>query len=242
MRLTPAPAERSWMHGIVGGPGADQRFAYRCLPVMMANQSGWLVRNTHRLFVTWSGGPNVSDLQIIYQSGSAPYPAVSHFGYGILSWRIPYVFRTPPGYNLLVRGPSNLPKENVYALEGLVETDWADSTFTMNWQLTRPNIPVIFGIDEPICMLVPQRRGELERFRPEVREMTSNSELEAGYRLWRESRAEFLRDARQTDSTAAQRGWQRHYFSGTSVAGWQAVQHQRKMRLRTFDAHPEQAN
>ena len=49
----------------------------------------------------------------------------SHFGDGILTWHLPILFRTPPGYNLLVRGPANYPKDAVSPLEGIVETDWA---------------------------------------------------------------------------------------------------------------------
>jgi Family of unknown function (DUF6065) len=39
---------------------------------------------------------------------------VSHFGDGIRTWHLPMLFRTPPGYKLLVRGPANYPKEAVY--------------------------------------------------------------------------------------------------------------------------------
>ena len=45
-------------------------------------------------------------------------PMSSHFGYGILTWTLPYLFRTPPDWNLLARGPSNLPKDGIQALEG----------------------------------------------------------------------------------------------------------------------------
>jgi Family of unknown function (DUF6065) len=43
------------------------------------------------------------------------------------------VFRTPPGCNLYVRGPANSPKDGIAALEGIIETDWSEATFTMNW-------------------------------------------------------------------------------------------------------------
>ena len=49
----------------------------------------------------------------------------------------------------------------------MIETDWSVATFTMNWKLTRPHWPVTFEIGEPICMVVPQRRGELESFHPQ---------------------------------------------------------------------------
>ena len=74
----------------------------------------------------------------------------SHFGEGVITWNIPFLFRTSPGYNLLVRGPSNWIKDGVQALEGIVETDWAVQTFTMDWKFTRPRRWVRFEADEPI--------------------------------------------------------------------------------------------
>jgi hypothetical protein len=48
-------------------------------------------------------------------------PAMRHFGHGILTLHLPFLFRTPPGWNLLVRGPANRPKDGAAPLEGLVE-------------------------------------------------------------------------------------------------------------------------
>ncbi len=59
-------------------------------------------------------------------------------------------------------------------MEGIVETDWASSVFSMNWKLTRAHMPVRFEVDEPICMIVPQRRAELEEFTPELRPIESD--------------------------------------------------------------------
>ena len=135
MRLEAACTTRSWM------AATDQQFANRCLPLLMANQSGWFVLNCHPLRATWTGDDAIAGLCVEYLDGSPPYPAISHFGYGVLTWTLPYLFRTSPGYNLLVRGPANWPKDGACPLEGVVETDWAVATFTMNWKLTRPITP-----------------------------------------------------------------------------------------------------
>jgi hypothetical protein len=127
-----------------------QRFANRCLPMLIANQ-GWHILNTRKIAVTWDGGAAIGSLRIDHADGNAVPFVGSHFGSGILTWNIPYLFRTPPGFNLLVRGPANWPKDGIQALEGIVETDWADATFTMNWQMTRPHFTVIFEAGEPIA-------------------------------------------------------------------------------------------
>jgi hypothetical protein len=153
--LIAAPATRDWMDQ------TSQKFANRCLPMLISNQAGWLVLNPHRFLVTWTGGETIEDLQLRYAEPPPSPLATSHFGHGILTISIPYVFKTPPGYNLQVRGPANAPKDAIAPLEGIVETDWTEATFTMNWKMTRPTT-VAFDAGEPIAMIVPQLRGELE--------------------------------------------------------------------------------
>ncbi|HEX6290597.1 MAG TPA: DUF6065 family protein [Herpetosiphonaceae bacterium] len=229
MRLAPATAARAWMDNT-----AD-RFAHRCLPLRIANQHGWVILNSHAVRVTWTGDDHISGVRVEYLSGAAPYPIASHFGHGILTWHIPYMFRTPPGYNLLVRGPANSPKDGIYPLEGMVETDWAVATFTMNWKLTRPNHAVTFDVDEPMCMIVPQRRGELEAFRPEIHDIASAPAIHAGYRQWLGSREQFLAGLKLPTVRSAKDAWQKHYFQGTSPGGDHAPEHQVKLQLHPFD-------
>ena len=49
--LIPAPAARAWIPQTFNG--------YRCLPLLMANQSGWLVLNPAPIRVIWDGGAGV---------------------------------------------------------------------------------------------------------------------------------------------------------------------------------------
>jgi Family of unknown function (DUF6065) len=225
MRLQAAPLERRWMDESSGG------FAYRCLPLLIANQSGWLVLNSQRVELMWDGGDAVSSIAIAHPGGSPPFPASSHFGHGIVTWIMPFLFRTPPGYNLLVRGPANLPKDGVSPLEGIVETDWAVSSFTMNWQLTRPGVTVTFDVDEPICMIVPQRRGEIESFDPEIRPIADEPELAARAYRWIDSRRRFIEALSAPGSTET---WQKHYFQGVTPDGVSGEGHQTKLSVREF--------
>jgi hypothetical protein len=228
MSLVAAPADRDWMDA------TPNRFANRCLPLRIAAQAGWFVLNSDALRVTWNGGNSKSDIEIESLDGGRINYAGSHFGSGILTWNLPFLFRTPPGYNLQVRGPANWPKDGAYALEGIVETDWLESTFTMNWKLTRADLPVVFEADEPICMIVPQRRGELEAFEPEVCEIGDEPALAEAYERWAESRGKFNRDLGVPGSEAAKRGWQKDYVRGMTLGGVRAKEHQTKLKLKDF--------
>ena len=96
---------------------------------------------------------------------------------------MPCVFRTPPGVDLLVRGPANLPKDGIAALEGLVESDWIEVPFTVSWN-SRPGLPVRFDEGEPFAMVVPQRRLDLEAYRPTVRSLREAPALVETVKRW----------------------------------------------------------
>lgn len=230
--LVPGSASRSWMDA------TNHRWPYRCLPMVIANQAGWVILNDQAFFATWTGGNDPDSLTFAYPRGvREPHVAESHFGYGILTFKIPFLFRTPPGYVLLVRGPANWPKDGICALEGIVETDWAVQTFTMNWKFTRPSATVPFSLGEPICMIVPQRRGELESFHPELRDLESEPELARGHEQFARSRSEALAAHPWGEHRPATGGayWQKQYFRGLYPDDSAAPVHQSRLALRPFD-------
>lgn len=234
MPLVPAFLNRDWMEA------TDKRYANRCLPLLIANQAGWMLLSAHELVITWTGGNSTASVYVEVVKGDPPWPASSHFGYGIVTWHVPYLFRTPPGYNLLARGPANLPKDGIFPLEGIIETDWSYATFTMNWKMTRANQSVTFQVGDPICMLVPQRRGELEAFRPEIRNLETAPGLHQDFEAWSQGRDLFNTELHRPGSEAAKQGWQKHYFRGIAPGAQPMPEHQTKLRLRPFaDCEPQ---
>jgi hypothetical protein len=208
-------------------------FACRCLPLLIANQAGWQILNSFPIRATWDGSDRLDGVTIEPLSERLP-PAKSHFGSGILTWSLPYLFRTPRGYNLHVRGPANSPKDGAAPLEGTIETDWTVATFTMSWKLTRPGMPVVFEAEEPICTIAPHRRGELEAFQPRLKKLLQSPKLALSYERWSQSRAAFLKDLLRPGSAAQRRGWQRDYLNGTSPDGSREPEHQTKLNLQPF--------
>ena len=186
MPIVSAPTDREWMDA------TTQRFAYRCLPLVLANQAGWLIPCPASLTVRWNGGRRLRDTKIRFTRRPNDERVLSHFGHGILTFSIPYLFRTPRGINLWVKGPSNSIKDGIQPLEGIVETDWSPATFTMNWKLTRPNNPVRFKQGEPICMIVPVPRGLTESLAPRIVPPQKNRRLLAQHLKWQREREHFI--------------------------------------------------
>jgi len=217
MTIEPGPVRRQWMDDTPG------RFANRCLPMLLANQHGWWLCTRRRVAAIWYGGHGPETLEV---EGGGNI-AVSHFGDGILTWHIPWLFRTSPGWNLWVRGPSNWFLSNAYALEGIVETDWTVATFTMNWLFVEPEHEVLWEPGDPIAMLVPVPRGQVEAIVPRFADPPT--ETARGYHRWESSRSDFNQRLRADEPGAIAEGWQRDYFLGDGEH-----EHQRRLTLRKF--------
>ena len=235
MPIVPAARNREWMDQ------TTDRFAYRCLPLLISNQCGWFILNTHRLRVVWNGGLSQADLIVINKGGpkGTPFPAESHFGHGVLTFNLNYLFRTPRGWNLWARGPANMPKDGIAPLEGIIETDWSVATFTMNWKVTTVGLPIDFEPGEPICMIMPIRRGEVETFRPRMRNLSSEPELNKAFDAWSLSRNQFNRALDVAGSEAQEQAWQKEYLQGYGPLGIKAPQHQSKLNVREFELPKE---
>lgn len=229
MRAQAAPFERPWMDA------TTQRYAYRCLPLGIANAHGWELLSPSGFLAGWRGGDELDAVSLIPDDSTAAH-AMSHFGHGILTFHVPAIFRTEPGYDLMVQGPINRPKDGISPLTGIVETDWAPFTFTMNWKFTRPGAAVRFEKGEPFCHIFPIKRGELERFEPEMRSLSDDPELKAQYEAWSASRASFNTDLKTPGSSAETQKWQKHYYRGTDLAGQPtaADDHRTRVRLKPF--------
>lgn len=235
VRIVRAPRSRAWIDAF------PRRFTAQCLPLMLANQSAWWLLNPSAFQVTWDGREAPNALRIEGSGGAAvPRNVVSRFGYGIVTFEVPYIFRTPPGVNLLARGPANWFKDGAAPVEGLVETDWAVATFAMHWKLTRTGVPVAFEEDEPFCAIVPQGRGVLESLEPVIRELSSDQELTLQYHAWRESRkrnSEMRHVAALIGGQAAVYDipCELHYTRGTSPGGAEGpADHQTRRTLSDF--------
>jgi len=204
-QIRPARRERKWMEE------SDQKHAYRCLPLVVANQYGWEILSTHHVRAVWNGSASPDGLRVEDLYGDGPLQCESHFGSGILTFLMPFLFRTPHGWDLLVRGPTNSPKDGIVALDGIIETDWAHSTFSMNWRFTRA-CTVEFVVGEPVCLFFPIQSRALEMFDCEICMLSSNPELERKYREWSVSRDRFLKGLLDGEPDVVRQGWQKDYM------------------------------
>lgn len=161
---------------------------------------------------------------------------MSAFGEGVLTFHIGGLFRTPPGWNLWVGGSPNSPKDGIYPLTGVVETDWSPYTFTMNWRFTRPDHRVHFEAGEPFCFIFPVQRAVLETIEPRFLPIEAEEQLAAHNDAFNRSRQDFLDLAqRQNRPVRPADQWQKRYYRGTDMTEQPvALDHRTKLRVAEF--------
>lgn len=99
-KLVPSAATRAWMDA------SPSRHPYRCLPLSVANAYGWTLLSPASFAIHWNGGPDASDIRFQPLDGFAQLGRYlqSNFGGGIVTFHVGYIFRTEPGWDLLVTG------------------------------------------------------------------------------------------------------------------------------------------
>jgi hypothetical protein len=228
--IVPGRPQRAWMDRFV------DRHPYRCLPLSMANTSGWELLNPVAFTAEWNGGVYQDDIKL---TPDRPHPdfhlhVKSHFTHGVLTFHAGYLFRTPPGWSMLVQGPPNHVKDGIQPLAGLVETDWLPFPFTMNWHFTRPG-KVRFEKGEPFCFITLLQDQALTQFQPVIRSLDRNPDLKGQYEVWQKHREEFNKRIFREDPEATREAWQRYYFRGEfpEDVGPKPQHHVNKRRLKT---------
>jgi hypothetical protein len=215
---------------------SPERFAYRCLPLAIANAHGWEMLTPCGFEARWTGGGRVEDVEIRLDPGSNPGRApVALFGQGVLTFHIEGILRTEEGWNLWVGGPPNHAKDGIAPLGGVIETDWSPYTFTMNWRFTRANQWIRFEENEPFCFFFPVERGRLVGLEPQIRSLDSEPGLRAAFESWSKSRNDFQKWVRDTDPKAPADKWQKLYYRGLRPDGGEAPgDHETRLRLDPF--------
>jgi hypothetical protein len=138
------PKKRSWF----------TNHFYRCLPLSIANQYGFVLTLPFDIELTWDGRDAVEGVKIKTDDDSY-FQVSSLFGSGIVTIATPYFLRTPPGVNLMTINPPNYILPNITVLSGVVETDNIRGPFTLNIKLQIPGITTTLKKGMPIAGILP---------------------------------------------------------------------------------------
>jgi hypothetical protein len=146
------------------------KHAYFCLPLVMGNQHGFVLRSLYDFTVEWNGGERPEDVIVThlddeYHNTNAGLQSIrSHFGMGTITIQTTFTLRTPDGINLMTINPPNMYVDGLYHMTGVIESDNLRRDFTFNLRATRPNYKVQVKKGDPIGCIIPYPRHFIDKY------------------------------------------------------------------------------
>lgn len=210
---------------------------YRCLPLTIANQYGFVVKAAFDFTLRWDG-KNDSEVYIKYGENSKHFKnnvsrvqiqqLLGNFQHGIMSIVNFWTFRTPPGINLMtIQPPNMINNPDLFVMSGVVETDNLRSMFTFNLKVLTPNKDIVIKKGDPLTAFIPIPRYFVENFEIDIAEKyfdqeTMDSEYEQMELFWWERQV--------LDPVTKKYGSGRRYYQGIHHDGSKFADHQKKIR------------
>ena len=183
---------REWMDETPG------RYAYRCIPLTAANTMGWEILNPVDVDVIWHLNESRNEIEINAKEQD-PFSPQQHFGSGIITWYLPFIFRTSDDYGIVISGSPNKLKEDIAPLDAFVRTDWLPFPFTMNWKITTPNKRISFHAGEPICRIFPYPLALLGEIEMEIQDINDDPVFLKKMESWNQKRQENYQQKEQLE-------------------------------------------
>ena len=145
---------------------------YKCLPLAIANQYGFVLKSQFDFAVNWDGRDTNDSITFFFNEPkeeiNKKFPRIeSHFGFGTFTITTPFSLRTPPGINLMTINTPNSILPNITVMTGVVETDNLRRNFTFNFKIQTPNMTISIPKGYPLATIIPIPRYFVENFKLE---------------------------------------------------------------------------
>ena len=197
--IRPSPPRRDWMDAVPAG------YIYRCIPLLAANTMGWELLNPADTTLIWDGGQRIENIKVECERRGL-FTASSHFGSGIATWYVPFLFKTSPDLGLYICGPANHEHNGAQPLDAFVRTDWLPFPFTVNWKLNKAGIPVTFKKGEPLARVMPFPLTLIDETKLEIVALSSDPGFKAEVTAFGKARAANVAAQRANIAKAAAEG------------------------------------
>lgn len=209
------------------------KHAYSCLPLVMGNQHGFVLKSLYNFTVSWNGGDEKDDVVVtidpedldFYQKNSHTLSISPHFGMGTFTMQTCFTLRTPQGVNLLTINPPNLFVDGLCPMTACIETDNLRRDFTFNTRVTTSNATIVVRKGDPLGCVVPYPRHFIDQYKMVIAsDVLTKEQLEDEFRAGKDfgvERTHYDKDKKNNNG--------RRYFKGEDVYGNKFPDHQKSL-------------
>jgi hypothetical protein len=202
--------------------------AYLCLPLVIGNQYGFVVRSEHSFDAYWDGGQGPDATRIIFteKTETTGQAISSHFGLGIITVQNSFTLRTPDGVNLMTVNPPNHFIDGLGHMTGVVETDNLRRDFTFNLKITRSNYWISVNKGDWIGCFIPIPRYYVDSFEMvDAKDYLTQEQIDTEIQCSND----FAKERRTTDKKKSHEAGRR-YFNGEDIYGNKFEDHQKRVK------------
>ena len=168
------------------------KHAYQCLPLTVANVTGWELILQQDVLVQWDGGNTVPRILEGEKFDDRPIAIPSIIG--MMSFTTGWAFNTEDGYSTWISGSPNYFVDGAVPLTASIPSYWWPDEFNMNWQITKVGEPVLFPKGMPIMHFVIYPNTLLESTEIVVENLWDKPQLMDARQSYGNAKSEKMRD------------------------------------------------
>jgi hypothetical protein len=203
--------------------------AYMCLPLVIGNQYGFVVKSKHSFTAIWTGGEGIEATRVVVHNFDGDWKGQkieSHFGLGIITIQNSFTLRTPAGVNLMTINPPNHFIHGLGHMTAVIETDNLRRDFTFNLKMTKAGSRVDIKKGDWIGCFIPIPRYFVDSFdMVDAKDYLTREQIVAEHKCGDE-----FTNQRTGSDTKMPRGAGRRYFNGEDAFGNKFPDHQKRMK------------
>lgn len=137
---------------------------YYCLPLVIGNQYGFLIKSSRDFEAVWDGSDNPANITFLDDDDYSVQSIINGFGHGIITIQNKFSIRTPVGINIMTIQPPNMFIPGCSSMTGVVESDNLRRDFTFNLKITVPNFKIRIKRGDPVGAFIPIPRNFVDNF------------------------------------------------------------------------------
>ena len=152
--------KRKWMDK------TDNKHAYQCMPVSLANTLGWAISFPEDISFIWDGICDTQDSHIKIIKGHR-YCSTARAN-ATVSFNTYLTFKTDENITMLAMPVPNDFNENAQCFTTLISTSFYKSMLPIAWRILKPNVEITIPAGNPVAVVMPISLTELQNFEVDV--------------------------------------------------------------------------
>lgn len=182
VKIEQTSVKREWMEN------TDDRHAYKCFPVSLANTIGFSISFMDDIEFIWDGiSDSTPDHVKILQGHEL---CSTGRGNATINFHCDMIFKTDKNMSMLSIVPPNYFIDGAMPFTSVISTSFHYETFPIAWKITRPNTNILIPAGTPVATLIPISLTDFSKIELDIYNLVNDPEesieRENKLRVWKE--------------------------------------------------------